>query len=931
MRHLPVGQRPDAVGPIEADIVDGTGSQSGLSGALQTLVADPRRLGSVRLWQALSGEERREAARAYLSSTDADRERLNRVVARAQNFRPQTVRKWPEDKICSAMRFVPLRDSDLASELLRSHHVPGQAAMVAGFLDALGVPHQEGAVDSLEIIDADAKTVGRAIRGLVQEYGPRPVAVYLLALHLFGAPIGEAGRSSLLELLEAPPGEGDPDAQVSGQAATLTTEDPADDSEVQQRDPTRQPTFSTLDRLLILAAVDSAQGIHGALSADELDDAVDELVELNSQRHKSYFHAGFRDVVFDKPVGRELPAENQSRLRWYWTGAVQGWARREQWDRIVREHRENPVVRALGSGTDAASEAAVEHVVGALRREGQAAEIARFVRVPAILRQPALFRLLLDAGTELLSKGDAGSALPILELLMTTRAELERIGVPPTERLVLDAHRRMAHCLRHLRQHARARGLLADLLKHDPDPNIHAMVHADLGLIAGGFDAMEDVILPIRRDELDGVVERLARGIEHFRESVAIETAYSAHGHYCLGVLALGRAVADHTYEDAEHHLEAARVHFSEASDAYAGNLVSHASLYFGIAKAQQLSSEKLAHAADVIADSLRSGARMPGYLIAPTVEALGLADEKRDLRRVAEAIIETAGDQALDELAKCGPALDHCPPLADVLCERAGMDNRTAVKRAADLRAALRGLLGQGKLQAAGEVLDGLERLARRDVAVPEFLALLGERTRYDPVWDLEDATIACARCHEDRGEFLEAARILHGLFYRLASPEREAGLGDAAGVLKRIRGYGIDPSYYSDMTNRYDALSAQDMPEEALVEQDAMAAVRVLVVGGAELQARAEDRVHSTLRQSHPHIRVRWIQTGWSPNWHRRFAEIEREMERHDALVILRFMRTHLGREIRRTWAGPWRSCWGSGPGAIVEAVSRAATAAR
>ena len=94
---------------------------------------------------------------------------------------------------------------------------------------------------------------------------------------------------------------------------------------------------------------------------------VDELVTLNGRRHQSYFHAGFRDVLFDKPVADELRAENQSRLRWYWTGAVQGWARRKRWDCIVREHANNPVVRDLGSGSSAASVAAVRHSVEALR------------------------------------------------------------------------------------------------------------------------------------------------------------------------------------------------------------------------------------------------------------------------------------------------------------------------------------------------------------------------------------------------------------------------------------------------------------------------------------------------------------------------------------------------------------------------------------
>ena len=909
-------------------------SRARLSPSLKRLITNPKRLGAVSLWNALEPDERAAAVQAYLGAAGDGRERLNKMVARERNFRPATVRKWPEEKIVKATRHVPLHDPQVAAKLLTCHHVPGQLDMVTAFLDALGVSHDQGQVDSDAVIDAEEEVVRSAIRGMVKEHGLRKSAVYLLALRFSGAAAGEMGRTWLQELLDAQSPEADAEAEKSqvteAEAAERDAEEEqTDEDQLEEDDPTRQPSFTTLDRLLMLTAEDAVQGIKGALSEDELDDVVDELVTLNGRRHQSYFHAGFRNVLFDKPVAKELPTEDQRRLRWYWSGAVEGWARREQWDCIVREHATNPVVRELGNGSSAASVAAVRHIVEALRREGHTAKIAHFVKVRALLREPRLFELLLDAATELLGKGDAASALPLFELLMKTRKGLEKRGESPTERLILDAHRRTAHCLRHLHQHARARKLLRDLLKQDPDPNIHAMVHADLGLMIGGFDALEEVLLPLRYEELGGVLDRLANGAEHFRESVKTETAYSAHGNYCLGVLTLGRAEDDQALKDAEHHLQHARVHFSEVADSYSRNLVEHANLYFGIAKALQLSSNKLAHAADVITGSLASRARMPTYLIDQTVEALGLAEEKMDLRRVTEAIIDTGGDPALDELAKSDTALDHCPELADKLAKRAEADGRAATNRATDLRSALRGFRHRGDWRAVGEVLDRLERLAKDDVAVPEFLKLLEDRSSYEFAWDLEDATIARARCHEDRGEFLEAMTVLRqDLFYRLATTEREDGLNDAAGILERIRGYGIDPDYYSGMTSRYNGL-LREAEAEAPVEPDRVTPVRVLVVGGGEKQARAEDMVRSRLKEQYPHIRARFIQTGWSGS--RPFSDIEREMKKHDALVIIRFMRTHLGREIRRTWDGVWRSCWGGGPGSIVEAVAKAAAAVR
>ena len=898
-----------------------------LSPGLRRLVLTPRRLSAVSLWNVLSPQEREAAAWAHLRSEETGRLHLGRAVAEARNFRPATVLRWPEGKIVAAIRRVPLQEPGIALALLNSHHVPGQLPMVTAFLDAMGVPHKDGEVAPSDPLDADDEVVRSAAEGIAKDHGLRATAIYLLVLRLWNAPAGEKGRLWLREVLEA--GTGAAHRQPNEPAGTASQPKPepgTDASAADRDDPTRQLSFTTLDRLLILAAVDTAQGIEGALGEDELDDVVDELVKLNGRRHQSYFHAGFRDVLFDRALAEELPAENQTRLRWYWAGAIRGWARRKRWGRIVGELDRTPAVRDLGRGADAASAAAVHHVVEALGRCDRAADIAPFVKVPALVQHPPLFAKLLDAATELLRNGDAGRALPIFELLIGAQPKLEERGASPRPRLLLDAHRRMAHCLRQLHEHARARKLLRQLLKEDPEPHIRAMVHADLGLMAAGFDGLGEVALPRREDELDGMLSRLAEGARHFQESVGVGTAYAAHGHYCLGVLALGRAVSDQAFVDSERHLQRARVHFSETAGSYPGRLIERANLYFGIAKAQQLSSNKLAHAADVIVKALDAGARFPTYFVGQTAEAFGLADDKSDLRRVADAIIDDGDDDVLDELATCDAALEHCPALCGRLLARAGTKNRPGGARAADLRSALRGFLRRDDLEAAREALDGLEELARNRVAVPEFLEVLGDRTRYQPAWDLDDATIALARCHEARGEFLDAVTVLRDLFYRLASPE---GLGDAADLLRRIKSYGIDSELYSGLTRRYEAL-AEEADEDAPASEASRrtAPVRVLVVGGAEQQVKAEAIARRRLEEDHPRIRARFIQTGWTGNWKRVMAEIEREMPKHDALVIVRFMRTDLGRHIRSRWSGgPWRSCWSGGPGGIVDAVVRAA----
>ena len=904
----------------------------GLSPNLVRLILTSQRPAAVNLWNCLTAGEREAAAQTYIETMAIGRTILCRVVASAQNFRENSVRKWSVAKLIAAMRTVPLRDRNIALNLLQHYHVPGQIPMVAAFLDTLEVSHEAGNAKSIRSIDASVDVVRSAASKIAGRYSVRAAVLYLLVLEACGAPAGDKARSWLRKLCQ-PPAESDPELQAPDAESDALNE-PTTVATPDEADPSRQNSFTTLDRLLIFSAVDTAQGIEGALTEDELDDAVDEVVQLNRDRHRSYFHVGYRDVLFDRSIEEELPAQNRTRLRWYWTGAIQGWARRGLWDRIVAQYESNKVIRELGDGTDSASEAAVRHVVHALRHQHRSAEIAQYVGGRALVKDPRLYPTLLKAATELLRKNDAAGARPILELLVKHSPAMEQKGIPPNDPVLLRAQRRMAHCLRQTHDYQRARDLLEDLLRREPSDNVQSMVHADIGLIEGAFNELEDVRLPRRKEELGRVLDQLENGIEHYNRSVEMKTTYSAHGHYCLGVLALGRAVTDGRFEDAEFHLQRSRVHFSEYGAEYPQQLVDRANLYFGIAKAQQLLSHKLEHAADVMVKALGPNIHFPAYLIRKTIDAFDVGDSNADLSRVAAAILDGGGENAVDELSRCDAAREHCRPLADMLYRR-GRSQRPSEERASYLRSALDGYMKGRSYEEATEVLDGLDGLANQGFGVTKFLELLRDDNCFEPAWGVTEAAIASARCLEARGEYESAVIALRGMVHRCLSRDTEEGLDDAEGILGRMRTYPeVDPSSFSDLTDRYDAVAerlgeSQFDPTESAGRP--VTALRILVVGGNERQARAEDSIRSRLSESHPHIAVTFKQSGWGANWKRVFEEIEREFEGHDALVIIRFMRTHLGRRIRQRWPDtrPWRSCWGGGAGAICEAVLRAADA--
>lgn len=713
------------------------------------------------------------------------------------------------------------------------------------------------------------------------------------------------------------------------------------------------PGLNDLDNLLILALVGTLQKVLGSLTHDQISAAVDELVHLNSSRHQSYFHSGFRDVLFDRPVVRERPEDNDYRRRWRWAGAICGWARRGEWDRIVEEYNGNSVVRRLGDGKSRATDEAALHIVDALWRRGSDEKIeaiAEFL-APASLRSPSsapLIEKVVQIGTELLRADRIPEADAMFGLVLRVAPELEDSGRGEQSEIFLTARRRRAHCLQRLDQRDRARLLLEELVTLENDPNRLAEDYADLGLIEGGFRELADVSLPLRRRDLADFLDRLREGRRNYRrsagdhplpgrESAVTEGApFSAHGHYCLGVLALGEAVSargehqEEHYRNAKRHLLSARNRFAARPASYGGSLVNRAALYLGVARVGDPEPTDLAHATRLMREALREGALLPPYLVDDILEVLEVLGARDDLSSFASALIAHHDDDALDELSDNEAVMRDCPDVRDRLRERA-LRAGPSEAAARDFQACLAGYLKAGALDEALEVLGQLESLAVRRIGTREFAKLLRDR-RYEPAWEPEEAEIARARCLEAEGSFVDALGVLRSLVFRLAAGNK---LLEAEGFLERIRGYGLPVDSYGDLEGRVSALRLQQEEQESAATESRTpnrTPVRILFVGGDERQERVEDRVRAELGRRDPDVRITFVYTGWSPNWNRSLGKVRRHLRSHDALVLMRFVPTLLGREIRKACGTKqWRPCCHAGPRVMVTSILAAAAAAR
>ncbi len=121
----------------------------------------------------------------YIYETDKPLYRASlSAVAEARKLRPVFLERQPRPQRNSMMLVTLARPAlDLVTgNLIRTWLLKKHKQMLADFLDALGIAHQDGVVEELPPAVDDAK-VRAAVDTLLTKYPPEAVAVYLHAFN----------------------------------------------------------------------------------------------------------------------------------------------------------------------------------------------------------------------------------------------------------------------------------------------------------------------------------------------------------------------------------------------------------------------------------------------------------------------------------------------------------------------------------------------------------------------------------------------------------------------------------------------------------------------------------------------------------------------------------------------------------------------------
>ena len=137
-----------------------------------------------QLWKSLSEERRLQAATAFWEDEQSVAEQVEAVgaIARQINFRPKSVLAMPVERRARQLARMPRLSDSLVGRLLVAYHLSTQRPMMAAFLDALGIGHENGLIAEEEVKAPDRDALIAAARDLATKHPVEDVRLYLSTL-----------------------------------------------------------------------------------------------------------------------------------------------------------------------------------------------------------------------------------------------------------------------------------------------------------------------------------------------------------------------------------------------------------------------------------------------------------------------------------------------------------------------------------------------------------------------------------------------------------------------------------------------------------------------------------------------------------------------------------------------------------------------------
>ncbi len=136
------------------------------------------------LWKMLSADKKLQAADAFWRDSSARAEQGEAIAAIAHRikFRVKSVIALPIERKARHLTALAAVSELVAARLLVVYHLAQQRPMMAAFLDALGITHEDGMIADEELPAPAAERLAEAARTIAATHPAEDVALYLCTL-----------------------------------------------------------------------------------------------------------------------------------------------------------------------------------------------------------------------------------------------------------------------------------------------------------------------------------------------------------------------------------------------------------------------------------------------------------------------------------------------------------------------------------------------------------------------------------------------------------------------------------------------------------------------------------------------------------------------------------------------------------------------------
>ena len=137
-----------------------------------------------QLWKQLPEEEKLRAAEAFWREPEGIEQQVEAMALLAQRLkaRPRYIQGLPVEKRARHLAHFPGMPDVLVARLLVSYHLAHQRPMMAAFLDAIGLAHDNGLITEDPAEPISAEKIAAGAKALAAAYPPDAVKLYFSTL-----------------------------------------------------------------------------------------------------------------------------------------------------------------------------------------------------------------------------------------------------------------------------------------------------------------------------------------------------------------------------------------------------------------------------------------------------------------------------------------------------------------------------------------------------------------------------------------------------------------------------------------------------------------------------------------------------------------------------------------------------------------------------